>query len=258
MEIWQCDAKGVYLHTADSGRKTRDANFQGFGRFLTGSSGEYYFRTIKPVPYPGRTPHIHFKVKVRGQWNFTTQCYVRGEQRNARDGIYNSIRDARAREAVTVAFNPTYLIDGNDAGWQFPDRVISWGTDSIDVAVTDFKYESSIPAQPTGFILEYHNASYMSKLGNGDQAGGRLTDGASDGKTYRFHIATDPQGYDTMAGARRGSGLRAAQARGTQRSEGVEDRALLRLPDPAAVACARLRGSRPPLVARADHRGVRR
>src|SRR5437763_12668569 len=62
VEIWQCDAKGVYLHTADSGRKERDTNFQGFGRFLTGSSGEYYFRTIKPVPYPGRTPHIHFKV----------------------------------------------------------------------------------------------------------------------------------------------------------------------------------------------------
>ena len=29
----------------------------GFGRFLTGSSGEYYFRTVKPVPYPGRAPH---------------------------------------------------------------------------------------------------------------------------------------------------------------------------------------------------------
>src|SRR5947209_19117612 len=56
VEIWQCDAKGVYLHTADSGRKEPDTNFQGFGRFLTGSSGEYYFRTIKPVPYPGRTP----------------------------------------------------------------------------------------------------------------------------------------------------------------------------------------------------------
>src|SRR5437773_4142188 len=47
VEIWQVDGKGVYLHTGDSGRRKRDANFQGFGRFLTSSSGEYYFRTVK-------------------------------------------------------------------------------------------------------------------------------------------------------------------------------------------------------------------
>jgi protocatechuate 3,4-dioxygenase beta subunit len=108
VEIWQCDGKGVYLHTADSGRKAdqRDANFQGFGRFLTGSSGEYYFRTIKPVPYPGRTPHIHFKVKRGGKELLTTQCYVKGHPGNDRDGIYRSLRDPKARDAVTVVFEP--------------------------------------------------------------------------------------------------------------------------------------------------------
>jgi protocatechuate 3,4-dioxygenase beta subunit len=106
VEIWQVDNGGAYLHSRTGNRSRRDANFQGFGRFLTGSSGEYYFRTIKPVPYPGRTPHIHVKVKVRGRRDFTTQCYIRGEERNARDGIYNSIRDRAAREAVTVAFAP--------------------------------------------------------------------------------------------------------------------------------------------------------
>ena len=59
VEIWQVDAKGAYLHSRSSNRDKRDPNFQGFGRFLTASSGEYYFRTIKPIPYPGRTPHIH-------------------------------------------------------------------------------------------------------------------------------------------------------------------------------------------------------
>ena len=63
---------------AASNGRSETGNFQGFGRFLTGSSGEYYFRTIKPVPYPGRTPHIHFKVKLRGKDQFTTQCYVKG------------------------------------------------------------------------------------------------------------------------------------------------------------------------------------
>lgn len=108
VEIWQCDNKGVYLHTRDSGHKQsqQDKNFQGFGRFLTGSSGEYYFRTIKPVPYPGRTPHIHFKIKKAGKELLTTQCYVKGESRNERDGIFRALREAKAREAVLVAFTP--------------------------------------------------------------------------------------------------------------------------------------------------------
>jgi protocatechuate 3,4-dioxygenase beta subunit len=108
VEIWQCDNKGVYLHTRDSGRKEeqRDKNFQGFGRFLTGSTGEYYFRTIKPVPYPGRTPHIHFKIKRSGKELLTTQCYIKGEPRNERDGIFRGIRDAKDRDAVLVAFAP--------------------------------------------------------------------------------------------------------------------------------------------------------
>ncbi len=108
VEIWQCDAKGVYLHTDDSSRKEkeRDKNFQGFGRFLTSSKGEYYFRTIKPVAYPGRTPHIHFKIKKASKELLTTQCYIKGEARNEKDGIYNAIKDAKARGSVTIDFAP--------------------------------------------------------------------------------------------------------------------------------------------------------
>jgi len=104
VEIWQADGKGVYLHTADK-HAQRDANFQGFGRFLTGSSGEYYFRTIKPVPYPGRTPHIHFKVKQRSKELLTTQCYIKGYPGNEKDGIWKSI-DAKSRDLVSVDFTP--------------------------------------------------------------------------------------------------------------------------------------------------------
>jgi len=67
VEIWQVDGHGAYLHTKDPNRGKYNGNFQGFGRFLTGSSGEYYFRTIKPVKYPQRTPHIHFKVRKAGK-----------------------------------------------------------------------------------------------------------------------------------------------------------------------------------------------
>jgi protocatechuate 3,4-dioxygenase beta subunit len=108
VEIWQCDAKGVYLHSRDSGPKDkeRDKNFQGFGRFLTGSKGEYYFRTIRPVPYPGRTPHIHFKIKKGRKELLTTQCYVKGENtRNMKDFIFRSL-DTKGRAAVLVDFVP--------------------------------------------------------------------------------------------------------------------------------------------------------
>jgi protocatechuate 3,4-dioxygenase beta subunit len=106
VEIWQVDSKGAYLHTRSGNRANRDPNFQGFGRFLTGSSGEYYFRTIKPVPYPGRTPHIHFKVRRGGKELLTTQCYVKGAPGNARDFILRSIRDPKERAAVLVDFAP--------------------------------------------------------------------------------------------------------------------------------------------------------
>src|SRR6267142_5415103 len=82
VEIWQVDNNAAYLHTRSDNYARRDSNFQGFGRFMTGSTGEYYFRTIKPVLYPGRlAPHIHFAVKVKG-------------------------RDQKARESVIVDFTP--------------------------------------------------------------------------------------------------------------------------------------------------------
>jgi protocatechuate 3,4-dioxygenase beta subunit len=105
VEIWQCDATGVYIHSKDAAGKKRDSNFQGFGRFLTGAKGEYYFRTIKPVPYSFRTPHIHFKIKKNGKELLTTQCYVKGEPRNLKDGIFLDI-DAKERAAVLVDFAP--------------------------------------------------------------------------------------------------------------------------------------------------------
>jgi protocatechuate 3,4-dioxygenase beta subunit len=106
VEIWQVDNNGAYLHSGTTNKEKRDKNFQGFGRFLTGSTGEYYFRTVKPVPYPGRTPHIHYALKAKGMEKFTTQCYVKGHPGNEKDGIYRSIRDPKARESVTIDFAP--------------------------------------------------------------------------------------------------------------------------------------------------------
>lgn len=104
VEIWQCDNNGAYLHTGSGNGDKRDGNFQGFGRFLTGSTGEYYFRTIKPVAYPGRTPHIHYKIKRNDKELLCTQCFIKGHPGNERDGVLRGIHDAKARESVIVDF----------------------------------------------------------------------------------------------------------------------------------------------------------
>jgi protocatechuate 3,4-dioxygenase beta subunit len=106
VEIWQVDNNGVYLHSADSGRRQRDANFQGFGRCGTGSKGQYYFRTIKPVPYTGRTPHIHVKVKKGGRELLTTQIFVNGHPQNRSDMVLRGVRDVVDRELLLVDFKP--------------------------------------------------------------------------------------------------------------------------------------------------------
>jgi len=104
VEIWEVDHSGIYL-ADQSNRAKYDANFQGFGRFLTGSTGEYYFRAIKPVSYPGRrAPHIHFKVRRQGQEAWNTQLFVKGEPGNEKDTIFMNIGDSQARETVTVDF----------------------------------------------------------------------------------------------------------------------------------------------------------
>lgn len=110
VEIWQVDNHGIYLNSRDTnaGGK-RDSNFQGYGRFLTDSSGAYYFRTIKPVPYPGRTPHIHFAISKNGQRIYTTQMLINGHPQNDGDGVFESAGSVLGRESLLVDFKP--LVD---------------------------------------------------------------------------------------------------------------------------------------------------
>jgi len=100
VEIWQCDHAGHYHHPGDGGRA--DPDFQGFGRVTVGADGRYRFRTIRPVPYSGRTPHIHVKVKLQRRELLTTQLYVAGEPRNERDFLWRNL--GPERELVTVPF----------------------------------------------------------------------------------------------------------------------------------------------------------
>ncbi|MEL6104753.1 MAG: protocatechuate 3,4-dioxygenase [Planctomycetota bacterium] len=106
VEIWQVDHNGVYLHSQSGNqRENRDKNYQGYGRFLTDVEGRYYFRTIKPVAYPGRTPHIHVAVSRGGRRVLTTQLFVAGEKGNSQDGLIRRL-DATARKSLMVDFEP--------------------------------------------------------------------------------------------------------------------------------------------------------
>lgn len=105
LEIWQCDAFGVYHHPRDP-RGPADANFQGFGSTLAADDGAYHFRTIEPVPYPGRTPHIHFKIAGPGFEELTTQMYIEGHPLNERDFLYQRLGTERARAAVSARLEP--------------------------------------------------------------------------------------------------------------------------------------------------------
>ena len=101
VEIWQCDQQGHYHHPGDSG--TADPAFQGFGRVVAGNDGDFRFRTIRPAPYTGRTPHIHVKVRIAQRMLLTTQLYVEGDAGNARDFLWRQL-SAEDRAAITVPF----------------------------------------------------------------------------------------------------------------------------------------------------------
>ena len=101
VEIWQCDGAGHYHHAGDGGRA--DNRFQGFGRVTVGADGSYRFRTIRPVAYSGRTPHIHVKVRLGRRELLTTQLYVANDPGNARDFLWQRM-SAADRDALTTPF----------------------------------------------------------------------------------------------------------------------------------------------------------
>jgi protocatechuate 3,4-dioxygenase beta subunit len=131
VEIWQVDGGGIYYHSKSHNRDQYDKNFQGFGRCTTNLAGEYYFRTVRPVPYPGRTPHIHFIVKKDGKRLLTTQLYVKGEPLNEKDGLLNAMKDQKARDALIVEFAP---MPGSKTGEQVArfDLVVGLTPDVVD------------------------------------------------------------------------------------------------------------------------------
>jgi protocatechuate 3,4-dioxygenase beta subunit len=104
VEIWQTNAHGRYHHPQDDSPQPLDPNFRGYGRATTTADGAYRFATIEPVAYPGRTPHVHFRLSRGARELLVTQMYLPdAAAANARDGLFMSLRDGVRRRLVGVA-----------------------------------------------------------------------------------------------------------------------------------------------------------
>jgi len=78
LDFWHCDETGEY----------DNKGFRYRGHVLADAQGRYRLETIVPGEYPGRTRHIHVKVRPAGGRVLTTQLYFPGEPGNRADGIY--------------------------------------------------------------------------------------------------------------------------------------------------------------------------
>lgn len=116
IEIWQVNGYGRYHHPDDRQDLPYDPSFQGYGRTVTREDGAYGFRTVRPVPYPGRAPHIHFALSRDGGKKFYTQMYVAGAPENASDFVLGQVRDPRARDALIVPLVPSPVADSTLTG----------------------------------------------------------------------------------------------------------------------------------------------
>ncbi len=105
IELWQCDGAGRYRHSRDAGGNAPDPAFLGFGWVVSDADGRWAFQTIRPVPYPGRTPHIHLSVLAGNRRRLVTQIFVEGEPGNASDGLWRWLPEP-ARRRVTIALVP--------------------------------------------------------------------------------------------------------------------------------------------------------
>ena len=110
IELWQADVHGRYHHAGDEGRP-RDDSFQGYGVATTGADGRYAFKTIRPVPYSGRTPHLHIRVRPPGAASLTTQIYIAGDNADGDFVLANS--PAGVRELLTMTLAP---VSGREPG----------------------------------------------------------------------------------------------------------------------------------------------
>lgn len=126
VEVWQANAAGRYRHTGDNWPAPLDPHFDGVGRVLTDTAGNYSFTTVRPGAYPWgnhhnawRPAHIHFSLLGRAfTQRLVTQMYFPDDPMFFQDPIYNAApEDARAR--MTAIFDYAATQDNWALGYRF-------------------------------------------------------------------------------------------------------------------------------------------
>ena len=110
VELWQCDVFGRYHHAGDEG-SPRDDGFQGYGVATTDGDGRYAFKTIRPVAYSGRVPHLHLKVRAADGAALITQVYIAGDRTDGDPVLAWSSKGTREQLTMALAAAP-----GHEAG----------------------------------------------------------------------------------------------------------------------------------------------
>lgn len=127
VEVWQANAGGRYRHKKDQYLAPIDPNFGGCGRMMTDDDGYYYFRTIKPGPYPWRNrvndwrpAHIHYSICGDG-WSqrLITQLYFEGDPLIATDPILRSITNEEAVRGLIATLDRAHGIPLDSLAYRF-------------------------------------------------------------------------------------------------------------------------------------------
>lgn len=127
VEFWQANAGGRYRHKKEGYMAPLDPNFGGVGRTISDEDGFYWFKTIKPGPYPWpngpndwRPSHIHFSVFGSGfGQRLITQMYFEGDPLIARCPIVNTIGSERAIQALVAPLDMNRAIPMDCLAYKF-------------------------------------------------------------------------------------------------------------------------------------------
>jgi protocatechuate 3,4-dioxygenase beta subunit len=191
VELWHADNGGNYLYSVSAARNpAADPNFQGFGQFLTGSNGQYKFRTVKAGLYVGRTRHYHFGVTIPGQLTrFTSQLFWNEVPKdasgytwgtiNSNDMVLTGITDSAQRASVIKDYTVVDAATGAVAtNWDIvmgltPADIAYPGGGSLLIAgaavagpTNSTRFKVSVPAY-ANYTYEVYGNPTLAGAGNG-------------------------------------------------------------------------------------------
>lgn len=127
IEVWQANAGGRYRHKNDAYLAPLDPNFGGAGRCMTDGDGNYFFRTVRPGPYPWRNhgsdwrpAHIHFSLFGDAfVQRLVSQLYFEGDPLIGLCPILGTLPDAAARDRLVAKLDMNHSVPFDALAYRF-------------------------------------------------------------------------------------------------------------------------------------------